>query len=141
MGSIIHSSTIGDKANLEDQIAFTFNNEDTECVEGKKKAWAVFLLCFSAQKNCSQMFFEDYKTIKDKDFSVLNGVRVICMLWMMLGLCYNYMTLFAENSPAQIQIILNNFGAPFILSSVYSMSIFFFLSAFLGFYTLLKHFH
>jgi len=68
MGSIVHSSTIGDKANLEDQIAFTFNNEDTECVEGKKKAWAVFLLCFSAQKNCSQMFFEDYKTAQRQGF-------------------------------------------------------------------------
>ena len=57
-------------------------------MEQKKKPWALFVYTFSISKNFNEIFFKGNKTIKDKNFEVLNGLKVILLIWVMLGFCY-----------------------------------------------------
>ena len=57
-------------------------------LEGRKKKWALLIYSFSITKNFNELFFKGNKTIKDKNFEILNGLKVLMLIWIMLGCSY-----------------------------------------------------
>lgn len=64
---------------------------DRDLVKGKS-AVGKFFLCFSPSRNIYKIFYSPPP--KDTDLEVLNGVRVLSMLWVILGHAYFTVLLF-----------------------------------------------
>lgn len=57
-------------------------------LESKKHTWALIIYSFSFSYNFNAIFFKDYHSIKDRNFEVFNGLRVLMLMWIMVGNTY-----------------------------------------------------
>ena len=75
--------------------------------------------------------------LRDNPLNTLNGVRALCMLWVIFGHQYTFVLSFAEN----ILTISDTVKTPFMLfveAGLFSVDTFFFIGGFLAAYAVLK---
>jgi peptidoglycan/LPS O-acetylase OafA/YrhL len=87
-------------------------------------------------ENSSKLFFARSKD-GDPNLEILNGVRVLSMLWVILGHTYFYGLATALGNPLIALEFFKSFTFNMVLSGPYAVDIFFWLSGFLGVYILL----
>lgn len=68
--------------------AYEVEQPNKVSLEAKKTQWALFIYSFSITKNFNEIFFKDYQTIKDRNFEVFNGLKVLMLMWIIFGHCY-----------------------------------------------------
>ena len=108
------------------------------CLTGitMKGTFGKIVACFDLAKNFTAIF--DTSRSEDPDLKVLNGVRVISMLWVILGHTFYYAKIGYVSNVFEILDFMTQFRYSYILSAPFSVDIFFFLSAFLAAYMLTR---
>eukprot|EP01022_Parablepharisma_sp_SALTPOND_P028563 TRINITY_DN71154_c0_g1_i1.p1 TRINITY_DN71154_c0_g1~~TRINITY_DN71154_c0_g1_i1.p1 ORF type:complete len:714 (+),score=31.21 TRINITY_DN71154_c0_g1_i1:128-2143(+) len=94
------------------------------------------LSCFDFTKNVKAIF-----TIpqgRDQDLAIFNGIRVISMLWVILGHTFYYTRHGYVTNILDLPEFLTTFWNSYILSGPFSVDVFFFLSGFLATYLAVK---
>eukprot|EP00347_Sterkiella_histriomuscorum_P019610 403340973 len=139
-GAIVEKSSIGDKKGVHSSMveAVEEDNPNQPTIEYRKERWALFFYSFSITRNFQEIFFRPSKAIKDKKFQVFNGIRVQMINWIILGHCYLIGSLFGISRYTQKQKVLDYFLAQIIMSSDMVISFFYFMSAFICMFTLIK---
>ena len=96
-----------------------------------------YLNAFGAIENGRKLFFAR-SSDGDKNLELLNGLRVLSMLWIILGHTYSFMLSGALLNPLVPLDFFKMFSFNIITSAPYSVDIFFWLTGFLGVYILLN---
>lgn len=90
-----------------------------------------FLSCFSLSHNAKSLFYSENKL--DKKLDILNGLRVLAMIWIILGHSLVELLLYPVYNYSDIMTrIKNSRGLTWITSGTLGVDIFFLLSAFLA---------
>mmetsp|Transcript_3957 Transcript_3957/g.4831 ORF Transcript_3957/g.4831 Transcript_3957/m.4831 type:complete len:182 (+) Transcript_3957:441-986(+) len=118
---------------------FNLPNASSDKLEDNKTKLGLLFLSFSFTRNVTKIFWGP-KQKEDDYLSVLNGVRVICLLYVMFGHGYSSIL----ESPVSEIIGIERLMTPWMFSIVpggfFAVDVFFFLSAFLGAYLMLVKF-
>ncbi len=69
-------------------------------IENRKAKWALIVYSFAITRNFSEIFFKPYTSIRDKKFEVFNGIRLMMMLWIILGHCYVMGSIYGFTNPS-----------------------------------------
>ena len=89
VGYYVEHSSLGNKSHAKAMVeAYEEEAPARVSIEAQKYKWALIVYSFSFTKNFNEIFFKGSKTIKDKNFEVLNGLRVVMLIWIMFGHCY-----------------------------------------------------
>ena len=89
LGYFVEHKSFGNRSHPKAMVeAYEEDVPDRLSIEAQKHRWALILYSFSITKNFNEIFFKGNKTIKDKNFEVLNGLKVVMLIWIMLGHCY-----------------------------------------------------
>jgi len=113
-------------------------DESDEALVRSKTPLGKLLISFSPDRNISKLLFSSPP--KDKDLEVLNGIRVLGMVWVILGHAYLTPILFPVNNIMFIENHLKGVLFPLIPGAFFAVDIFFFLSAFLATYLMVDKF-
>mmetsp|Transcript_7217 Transcript_7217/g.8192 ORF Transcript_7217/g.8192 Transcript_7217/m.8192 type:complete len:491 (+) Transcript_7217:507-1979(+) len=95
-----------------------------------------YFSAFGIIENTSKLLFARSKD-GDKNLEILNGIRVLSMLWVILGHTYFYMMQGALANPLFPLDLFKMFSFNLVSSGPYAVDIFFWLSGFLGVYIIL----
>jgi hypothetical protein len=88
-GYFVEHRSLGNRNHPKAMVeAYEEDIPDRVSIEAQKHKWALIIYSFSITKNFNEIFFKGNKTIKDKNFEVLNGLKVVMLIWVMLGHCY-----------------------------------------------------
>jgi len=97
-----------------------------------------FFISFSPSRNMRKLF---YSPFNEKDpLKVLNGVRVLSMLYVILGHAYFNILLIPASNLEYIPLITQPLWWQPIPGGLFAVDVFFYLSAFLGAYIMLSKF-
>lgn len=107
-------------------------------IEAKKEKWALFFYSFSLSRNFEEILFRSPKAIKDKKFEVFNGLKVQMLGWIILGHCYFVLAEYGYVTQNMKKNALDKFFSQIAISSDLPISMFYFMSAFIGMFGLLK---
>jgi len=103
-------------------------------IEDKLSFPGRIFLCFSFKNNFMKLF--KISKSEEEDLKIFNGVRVICLSWIVLGHCFIELL----GSPIINAItsldILTEWHATFIPAAFLSVDVFFMMAGFLSFYLL-----
>ncbi len=97
-----------------------------------------FAACFDLVRNVKSIFSVPKSTGEDSDLRVFNGVRVLCMLWVILGHTFFHAKNAFPPNVLDIADFLRNFWYSYILNAPYSVDVFFFLGGFLAAYMMAR---
>jgi len=95
-----------------------------------------YFKAFRLIENTSKLLFARSKD-GDKNLELLNGIRVLSMLWIILGHTYFYGLATALANPLIAIDLFKMFTFNLVSSGPYAVDVFFWLSGFLGVYLLL----
>jgi hypothetical protein len=115
-------------------------DKDSSSVQGdekkkrapKRSIWIKIILCFDLVSNCKQIVRPPPKT-PSRDLDVLNGFRVLSMLWVILG----HSDSMGMSSSNNVDAVLSDHGVykewyyRIVVAAEYAVDTFFFLSGFL----------
>ena len=101
----------------------------------KEVAIISFLRCFSLTENISKIF--EVRSGGDGGLNIFNGLRVICICWIIYGHEYNSKANNSSNLMFEFEGILSSTWTLIVMSAVYSVDVFFFMSGFFFTYTFL----
>ena len=105
----------------------------------KKKQQSSWLI-FSPLANLEKIHsIPDPKKKQDPDLSVLNGIRVMSLLWVILGHTYFFIMPSMDNLTTTAEM-MTRYSFQFINSGIFAVDSFFFLSGFLAYWSLAKRF-
>lgn len=99
------------------------------------------LKCWSVQENLNDLFHPPRSQKHDANLDILNGARVLSIMWVLLGHEYAF-TLFFTSNYTSIGSIKSDLFLNFVSAGFYSVDTFFFLGGLLSAYVLtskLKH--
>lgn len=89
LGYFVEYKSLGNKAYPSQMVeAYEDDAPNKISVEYNKMKWALVIYSFSITKNFNEIFFKEHKAIKDKNFEVMNGLRVVMLVWIIMGNCY-----------------------------------------------------
>lgn len=91
-------------------------------------------------RNFNEIFFKEYKNIKDKNLDVLNGLKVLAITWIIMGQTYIATTLVSNSEHVRIASLFNNFFTQVAISSTFALALFYFISAFTAAFGIFKKF-
>ena len=114
----------------------------------RKNALGTALMAFSPWRNFTKLFvirkfgptrFTNREENKfEKHMQLLDGVRVICLFWIILGNTYIYATMTATQNPFIADEYFKQPLFTIVIGANTAVDIFFFLSAFLGAFSFLR---
>lgn len=96
-------------------------------------------ISFSPARNMRKLFYSPFDSTDN--LKVLNGVRVLSMLYVVLGHAYFNVLLIPSSNPSHIPDLVHPIWFQIMPGGFFAVDVFFFLSAFLGVYLLLQKFH
>lgn len=112
--------------------------KDKELLKSKSKIGKVFL-SFSFSRNMRKLFWTPQK---DDDYlTVLNGIRVISMAYIIFGHCHEVIGAMPVINIMSAGDIITEFYTEIVAGGFYSVDVFFFFSAFLGTYLMISKFY
>lgn len=139
LGFFVEYRSLGNKKNSKTMVeAYEYEQPNKVSLEAKKQKWALFVYSFSITKNFNEIFFKDYQTIKDRNFEVFNGLKVLMLCWTILGHVYVIGYQYGNANTQLYTTVVTNFFTQFVISSDFAISFFYFASAFIGLFGLLK---
>ncbi|CAI2360959.1 unnamed protein product [Moneuplotes crassus] len=97
------------------------------------------LLAFSPSRNLKKMFYTPQRG--DDYLTVLNGIRVISLYFVVLGHTNTLMMMGGITNLLSAQSLMNSWWIILICIGFYSVDVFFFISAFLATYLMTSKFH
>lgn len=109
--------------------------EHDESVVNSKSKLGLFFLSFSPARNLRKIFWSPHND-KD-DLTILNGIRVLAMFWVMIGHAQFMVLVSPSVNPTRFMTLMNTFMWCIMPGGFFAVDIFFFLSAFLGAYLML----
>ena len=102
----------------------------------KQSSWLIFSPLANLEKIHS---IPDPKKKQDPDLSVLNGIRVMSLLWVIVGHTY-FLLLSAMDNLGTMLDLIGKYSFQFINAGMFAVDSFFFLSGFLAYWSLAKRF-
>ncbi len=123
---------------------FETATRDVSKQQGKRGLGSRILSCFNLKSNLSTIFAEylnnqgqaNATREAHSDLKVFNGVRVLSMVWVILGHTFYYSRVGFLRNLLEINRFGTTFEYSYILSATFSVDVFFFLSGFLASYLL-----
>ena len=111
------------------------NNEQLIQKPLKTSKLAIFFMCFSYMSNLNKLV----SSIPGANprLEILNGIRVISILWVIFGHTYYYILSSPVMNPTKIIDIVQNFWYSFLFQAPFSVDAFFFLAGFLSAYIMI----
>jgi len=125
LGMLVSYTNIGNNGNFR-----------SEKIEDKKMPWALALHSWNPIVNLEKLF-----TVKeggDKTLSVLNGVRVLSIGWVILGHSFSFVTMSAIKNGQTLNVLFDSDFFSIVPGGIYAVDTFFFLSGFLTFALLIS---
>lgn len=105
-------------------------------IEKRKTSLGLFFLSFSVTKN-ALVIFNTPSYAQNSNLKILDGVRVVSMLWVIIGFGYQTFLETPISNIEEIPKIAHPWLFAFIQSAYFAGDIFFMISGFLGAYILL----
>ena len=125
---VLNYTKIGDKQTIQNGA------ETSPKTEERKTRWALFFIAFNPLENLRKIV-----TVKqggDQTLTVLNGIRVLSMAWVILGHAYAFPLFSAISNVSNIDTLYDSFSFAIVIGGVYAVDTFFWLSGFLTFFIL-----
>ena len=88
---------------------------------------------FDPVKNYRRIMGDDLEKL-NPDLRYFNGMRLLCMLWIVFGHTLYYSQLGALTNPTDLLDLMKAFKNSYVVNSLYTVDVFFFMSGFLAFY-------
>jgi hypothetical protein len=125
LGIAVQYTKLGDINNV--------SQEEKTLIEKRKNKIAMFFYCFNPILNLNKLF-----TVKeggDESLAVLNGVRVLSILWVALGHAFSFFSFGpVHNYQLAETTVLKSHTSGMIAGGLYAVDTFFFLAGFLTWY-------
>ncbi|CAI2359321.1 unnamed protein product [Moneuplotes crassus] len=120
IGMLISYTNIGDNSNIRSRK-----------VEERKTKWALAFHSFNPIINLQKLF--TISSGGDKSLSVLNGVRVMSIIWVILGHSFSFLGMAATTNDQSASALYDSDLFSIVPGGYYAVDTFFFLSGFLTF--------
>lgn len=131
LGTIVEYTTMFDRYSSR-------NKEPPKDPAHKKTILGKAIISFSPTRNIYKLFYSEFD---DKDnLRVLNGVRVLSMLYVIFGHAYFNTLQYPLTNPTYVLEVVQPAWFQIIPGGFYAVDVFFYLSAFLGAYLMLLKF-
>ncbi len=102
-----------------------------DLLKSEESGLAKLTRCFSLQRNCGSLF--NTKNRVDPNLDILNGVRVLSMVWIMFGHTYDFGSRSPIlNVPEFFRDISTNYWMSLLTNGILAVDVFFFFSGFLA---------
>ena len=128
MGMIVQYTSLGNKADYDSE-----ERENTR-VEDRKNRFALFFYAWSPIANLEKLF--TVKPNADQTLTVLNGVRVLSICWVIVGHGFGFIFFAPVANITTVEQMTSDKLFAIIPGGFYAVDSFFFLSGFLSFYLL-----
>ena len=138
IGIFVEYTPLFGKPNYEGISAEDDSKRDKELLRSKNNL-GLFFLSFSVSRNLKKMFYTPQR--KGDNLTVLNGVRVISMYFVVLGHSVGMMTISSAINWQSVESLITSWWVYYISLGLYSVDVFFFISAFLASYLMISKFH
>lgn len=104
----------------------------------KKTNLVVFFCCFSYYSNFNKLVMSLSGGSSSSRLEILNGIRVISILWVIYGHSYYYYLLVPVMNPMKILEFVDNFWYQILFQAPLAVDTFFFLAGFLSSYLMMS---
>ena len=138
VGIVVEYTPLFGKTNYQNISEDDDSKRDKEIIKSKDQL-GLFFLSFSPVRNLRKMFYTPQR--KDDYLTVLNGIRVISMYYVVLGHTPSVLGIAPNLNLTAMTTIPQSWWVIYFAVGFYSVDVFFFISAFLATYLMISKFY
>ena len=124
-------NTVGDSENHYKALI----NSSSSDSEKNKPLWKKVLDCWAVQDNVKQLFWPAVNPKHDTALNVFNGIRLLSMLWVIMG--HEYMVLISiASNYKDLSLVINEKFTDIVSAGLFAVDTFFFIGGFFAAFVL-----